>query len=78
MVDVDRLRGLMVQHRLTQADVAKYLGIGTNTLYRKLKRGQFDTDECEKLIELLEIKDPTIFFSNIVNCEVTTKGQGNG
>lgn len=66
MVDTDRLRGLMAQHRLTQADVAKHLGIGTTTLYRKLKQGKFDTDECEKLIELLEIKDPTIFFAKKV------------
>lgn len=66
MVDVDRIRGLMAQHRLTQADVAKYMGIGVTTLQRKLKTKNFDTDECEKLIDLLDIKDPTIFFSNIV------------
>lgn len=78
MVDVDRLRGLMAQHRLTQADVAKYLGIGTTTMYRKLHKGQFDTDECEKLIELLDITDPSIFFSNIVNHEVTTNRYSDG
>lgn len=66
MVDVDRIRGLMTQHRLTQADVAESLGIATSTLQRKLKSGKFDTDECEKLITLLGITDPTIFFSNIV------------
>ena len=66
MVDTDRLRGLMAQHRLTQADVAKYLGIGTTTFYRKMKTQKFDTDECEKLIELLGIKDPTIFFAKDV------------
>lgn len=65
MVDVDRIRGLMAQHRLTQTDVANYMGIGLTTLQRKLKRGNFDTDECEKLIDLLDITDPTIFFSNI-------------
>lgn len=73
MVDSDRLRGLIRQHRLTQEDVAKYLGIGSSTLYRKLKQGQFGTDECEKLIELLEITDPSIFFSNLGNSQVTTK-----
>jgi len=78
MVDTDRLRGLMAQHRLTQADVAKYLGIGTTTMYRKLKVGQFDTDECEKLIELLDIKDPTIFFSNMVTYEVTKGDHKDG
>lgn len=74
MVDVDRLRGLMAQHRMTQADVASYLGISVNTLYHKFKRKKFDTDDCEKLIELFNITDPTIFFSNIVNSEVTTQG----
>lgn len=78
MVDVDRLRGLMAQHKMTQAEVAESLGIGVNTLYRKMKRRQFDTDECEKLITLFDIKDPTIFFSNIVNSQVTTQEHENG
>lgn len=73
MVDVDRLRGLMAQNRLTQADVAEYMGISINTFYRKMKKRKFDTDDCEKLIELLHITDPSIFFETKVNYEVTTR-----
>ena len=67
MVDTDRLRGLMAQNRLSQGEVAQYMGISPATLSRKMQSGVFNTNECEKLITLLKIKDPTIFFKNMVN-----------
>lgn len=60
------LKGLIVSHGKTCKDVADYLGIADNTFYRKLKKGVFGSDEIDKIIEFLEIKDPKqisyIFF----------------
>lgn len=63
MIDVNALRGKWVTMGYTQTDVAKILNITPKTLYLKLKKGVFDSDEIEVLIEKLQIKNPTeIFF----------------
>lgn len=61
---VMELKGIIVAKGLTQKDVAKYIGITPKTFTEKMKKGVFGSDEIEKMIELLEIKDPMdIFFS---------------
>lgn len=67
MVDVNRLKGLIVQNEKTQEDVARYIGITPKTFYSKMKRGVFGSDEIEKMIEYLNIEDPVkIFFAQKV------------
>lgn len=64
MVDVNRLKGLIVQNEKTQEDVAKYIGMTPKTFYLKMKKGVFGSDEMEKMIEYLKIDDPaSIFFA---------------
>ena len=68
MVDTNRLKGLIVQNQKTQEDVARYIGITPKTFYLKMKKGVFGTDEVEKIIEYLNIDDPTpIFFAKVVS-----------
>lgn len=63
VVNTSKLKGLIVEHDLTQAKVAKMLGIADDTFYRKMRLGKFDTDEAYKLISILEIEDPVgVFF----------------
>lgn len=67
MVDVDRLKGLIVQNRKTQEDVAKYIGMTPKTFYLRMKKGVFGSDEIEKMIDYLNIEDPTsVFFAKNV------------
>lgn len=67
MVDVNRLKGLIVQNQKTGEDVAKYIGITPKTFYLRLKKGVFGSDEMEKMIEYLHIDDPvSIFFAKDV------------
>jgi len=67
MVDVDRLKGLIVQNRKTQEDVAKYIGMTPKTFYLKMKKGIFGSDEIEKMIDYLNIEDPaSVFFAKNV------------
>jgi hypothetical protein len=43
-----------------------------------MKKGKFGTDEAEKLIEFLHIKNPIeIFFAKKVTCEATKGGATN-
>ena len=68
MVDVNRLKGLIVQNQKTGEEVAKYLGITPKTFYSKMKKGIFGSDEMDKMIEFLNIDDPLpIFFAQKVS-----------
>ena len=67
MIQVNKLKGLIVENGLTQADVAKEIGITPKTFYEKMKAGVFGSDEIEIMIRLLNIEDPvSIFFAKEV------------
>lgn len=62
MVDVTRLKSIMVLNEKTQEEVAKYIGIAPKTFSLKMKKGVFGSDEIEKMIDLLNIEDPAAIF----------------
>lgn len=67
MVDTNKLRGCIVAHGKTQAEVAKSIGMSPKTFCLRMKNGVFGSDEIEKMIDLLEIEDPvSIFFAKSV------------
>lgn len=64
MIQVDKLRGIIAQKRLSQSDVAKAIGITPKTFYTKMKNGIFGSDEIDAMISVLNIENPTdIFFA---------------
>lgn len=64
MVDINRLKSVMVLNGRTQEDVAKAIGITSKTFYLRMKKGVFGSDEIEKMIDYLNIDDPMpIFFA---------------
>lgn len=64
MVDVNKLKSIIVLREKTQGDVANYIGISSKTFYLKMKKGVFGSDEIEKMIEYLDIEEPVpIFFA---------------
>lgn len=64
-MDVPRLKGIIAERGLTQAKVAKHIGISERTFYIKMKKGVFGTDEAQKMVDLLNIQNPAdIFLSN--------------
>lgn len=64
MVDVNKLKSIIVLREKTQAEVAKYIGISSKTFYLKMKKGVFGSDEIEKMVEYLDIEEPIpIFFA---------------
>lgn len=64
MVNANELKAAFKRKAYTQEDVAKMLGITPRTLSNKMKKGIFNSNEIERLIEVLDIKEPLpIFFA---------------
>lgn len=67
MVDTKKLRGIIAENGMSQSKVAKLLGMSPKGFYDKMKRGVFDSDEMEQMIDILAIKNPVeIFFARTV------------
>lgn len=62
MVATDKLRGIIYERGLSQRQVAKAIGMSEKTFYTKMKQGVFGTDEAEKMVKLLSIKNPGEIF----------------
>lgn len=68
----DELKGIIVSQGKTQKDVADHLEMAEKTFNRKLKNGVFGSDEIDKMIDYLNIKDPMwIFFDRKVTLKDT-------
>lgn len=64
MIRTDELRGLIAKKGLSQAKVAKILGISPKTFYEKMKLGVFGSNEIQIMIDELDITNPVdIFFA---------------
>ena len=62
MIDIPKLRGLIVEKGYTQTQVAEYIGISPKTFYERMKKGVFGSDEIDAMIDLLEISNPMPIF----------------
>lgn len=57
-MSIDKLRGRMGERRITQADLAKLLGLRVCSVNQKLNgRRKFSLDEAKKVADYLEIPD---------------------
>lgn len=67
MIDTNALKGVIAAKGYSQRRIAQQLGITEKTFYAKMNRGVFDSDEMQKMIDVLEIKNPIeIFFAKNV------------
>lgn len=65
MVNVSELRAELARKELTQKELAKLIGMTEQTLSRRMKAKVFGSDEIEKIVRVLELKDPIkIFFAH--------------
>lgn len=63
MINTNKLRGRIAESGLSQRKLSHELGISEGTFYRKMKKGIFGSDEMEKMIDILDISNPSeIFF----------------
>lgn len=63
MIDRNGLKGVIAKNGMSQSGMARILGITPKTFYDKMKKGVFDSDEIEIMIDRLGIENPVeIFF----------------
>lgn len=58
MLNTAKLRGIIAERGLSQAKVARAIGITPRGFCNKMKRAAFTCDELERMVNLLAIKDP--------------------
>ena len=69
MLDVQKLKGKIVEKGKSVESVSAELGINPATFYRKLKNNSFEINEADKLVDILSLTSDeaiSIFFSNAV------------
>lgn len=70
MVNVNKLKGAIVEKGKTQQVIAEEIGIDRSTFYRKMKNGgDFSVEEAQKIVKSVPLTNSeaiTIFFSDIV------------
>lgn len=69
MIDTNKLRGIIAEKGMSQAEMASILGITPKTFYQKMNKRVFDSDEIDVMISTLEIphdKCVDIFFAQLV------------
>ena len=75
LILVNELKGRMVAAGYNQQALARALGMAVKTLRERFAKGEFNSSEIDKLIKLLDIKDPVaIFFAEPVAKNDTTIG----
>ena len=64
MINVNLLKAKIVEKGYTQAEFCKEINMAESTFIRKMKMGTVTLKEAEKMIKLLEIKNPAeVFFA---------------
>ncbi len=69
MVNINKLKGVIVEKGLTQSEMAKKMGISDRTFYNKMKRRVFNSDEIIEIASILAIGEKdviAIFFDQDV------------
>lgn len=71
MVNIDKLKGKIVENRMCVQDLGDAIGTNSSTVYRKIKKngGDFTVREIDAIAELLKLTESevvTIFFSQFV------------
>ncbi len=69
MLDVQKLKGKIVEKGKSVESVSAELGINPATFYRKLKNNSFEINEADKLVDILALTNEeaiAIFFSHVV------------
>ncbi len=70
MVNIDKLKGMMTEKKVTQAMLADATGLDISTINRKLKTGEdFTIEQANKIVSRLELtRDEAIiiFFGSTV------------
>ena len=63
MMNTNLLKAEIVRNGLTQKEFCKSIKMAQSTFIRKIRKGVFNTDEIERMVNVLNLKRPEqIFF----------------
>lgn len=63
MMNTNLLKAEIVKNGLTQKEFCKSIKMAQSTFIRKIRKGVFNTDEIERMVNVLNLKRPEqIFF----------------
>lgn len=62
MVDTLKIKALVVERGMTQAEVARKMGMSRKVWFDRMKKKKFDSDEMYNLIHILDIDNPSAIF----------------
>lgn len=62
MINRNLIRAKIAEKGMTQADVARQIGLSTKTFSVKMKSGKFGLDEAQRMVDLLSIDKPELYF----------------
>lgn len=63
MIDTNKLNAHIVANGLTKRDVARLIGISETSMYNKMSKGVFGSNEMAELIKVLHIpKEEVVKF----------------
>lgn len=72
MLNTNLIRAKIAENGMTQKQVAKEIGMSAKTFSIKMNNGKFGLDEADKMISLLKIDKPELyFFAEEVTSQVT-------
>ena len=64
MINVNLLKAEVVKNGITHEELCKRIEMAHSTYIRKMRKGVFNTDEVEKIVDVLNIQNPIeIFFA---------------
>lgn len=64
MILTNKLIGIMAEKGISQAEMARRIGITPKTFYEKMSKGVFGSDEIEIMVKELNMANPwDIFFA---------------
>ncbi len=69
MLDVQKLKGKIVEKGKSIEILSREIGINPSTFYRKLNNNSFEIEEADKIVSVLSLSGAeatAIFFSQIV------------
>ena len=66
MLNTNLIKAKITEKGLTQAEVAKQIGMTAKTFSIKMSTGKFGLDEADKMIRLLNIENPERFYRKLI------------
>ena len=67
MILTNKLIGIIAEKGISQAEIARRIGITPKTFYEEMSKGVFGSDEIEIMVKELNMENPWDIFCQLSN-----------